>query len=66
MTALVGCPYCNGWMRWNQFACNECNGTNSRESYRKRTANLYAGLYAAAVEELRFRATWRRIFGESK
>lgn len=61
MTALRGCPYCKGWMRYDQYACNECNGTNSRESYRKRIANLNCGLHAAAIEELRVRTTMQRI-----
>lgn len=61
MTALRGCPCCNGWMRYDQLACNECNGTNSRESYRKRIANLNGGLHAAAIEELRTRAAMQRI-----
>lgn len=55
MTALRGCPYCKGFMRWDQYACNECNGTNSREAYKKRTAVLVANLNAAAWEEMRAR-----------
>lgn len=61
MTALRGCPYCNGFMRWDQFACNECNGTNSRESYDKRTSILVASLKAAAWEEMRTRHVLGRV-----
>lgn len=65
MTALRGCPYCNGWMRWSQYSCNECNGTNTRESYQKRSANLFVCLYAAAVEEMRVRCAIARMREDS-
>lgn len=61
VTALRGCPYCPRFMRWNQYACDECNGTNGRESYRKRSTNLAACLRDAAVEEMRVRAAVDRV-----
>ncbi len=64
MTALRGCPFCSGWMRWNQHACNECSGKNSRESYRERTAALAQCIAVAAVEEMRFRYTFARMLDE--
>ena len=61
MTAMRGCPYCNGWMRWNQYACNECSGENTRKSYRERSKNLAACLRDAATEEMRVRVACARM-----
>lgn len=62
MTSLRGCSRCkDGWMSWDQILCNECSGENSRKSYRSRVANLAECLNAAAIEELRFRATEARL-----
>ncbi len=66
MTALVGCPRCTGWMRWNDLLCSECSGANTRKSYQTRMANFCAGLHAAAIEEMRFRATRERIAAERR
>lgn len=43
MTAMNGCTFCKtGWKRWNEYACNECSGRNSRKSYDERTKALAA------------------------
>lgn len=62
MTAMNNCPYCQGgWKRWNDLSCDECSGRNSRRSYDARTSTLAANLFAAVVEEMRFRAFARRL-----
>ena len=64
MACIDSCRYCGGAKRCAAFSCDECNGTNTRNSIRKRTTNLAVGLYAAALEELRVRAAVRRFAHE--
>ena len=64
MAAMNKCR-CGQWKRWDAYACDDCNGSNTRRSCRERTANLGASLYSAAVEELRVRAAVARIEGKA-
>ncbi len=61
MSAMNRCNFCERYKRWNDYSCNECNGTNDRKSYLERSLNLARCIADAAIEEARFKATVGRM-----